>query len=44
MTFEGMGSSLAVESGTAHEVFETSVKRILVPTLGCGQRVVAMDT
>jgi hypothetical protein len=44
MTFEGMGSWLAVESGTAHEVFETSVERILVPTLGCGQQVVLVDT
>jgi hypothetical protein len=44
MTFEGTGSSLAVESGTAHKVFETSVERILVLTLGCGQQVVAMGT
>jgi transposase len=40
MTFEGMGSSLAVEGATDHEVFETYVERVLVPTLRCGQVVV----
>jgi len=35
MTFEGMGSSLAVEGATDREVFETYVERILVPTLRC---------
>jgi transposase len=42
MSVEGMGPSLAVEGATNREVFETYVKRILVPTLRRGQ-VVVMD-
>jgi hypothetical protein len=42
MTFEDMGTSLAVECATEREVFETYVERVLVPTLGCGQQGVVM--
>src|SRR5918994_7994432 len=42
MTFEDMGTSLAVECATDREVFETYVERVLVPTLGCGQQGVVM--
>ena len=40
MSVEGIGSSLAVESATNREVFETYVERILAPTLRPGQVVV----
>ena len=42
MTVEGMGPSLAVEGATTARVFETYVKKVLVPSLEPG-RIVVMD-
>ena len=42
MTLSGMGPSLAVEGVTTTWVFETSVKKVLVPSLRKGQ-IVVMD-
>ena len=42
MSTEGMGPSLAVESSTTREVFETYVEHVLAPSLKPGQ-VVVMD-
>ena len=33
MTLSGMGASLAVEGATTARVFETYVKKVLVPSL-----------
>lgn len=40
MSLEGMGSALAVEGTTNHEVFEAYVEQVLCPTLREGQAVV----
>jgi transposase len=42
MSLEGMGPSLAVEGATTARVFETYVKKVLVPSLKEGQ-IVVMD-
>lgn len=42
MTTRGMGASLAVEGSTTARVFETYVKKMLVPELQAGQ-IVVMD-
>jgi hypothetical protein len=42
MTLSGMGPALAVEGATTARVFETYVKKVLVPSLRKGQ-IVVMD-
>ena len=43
MTLEGMGPCLAVEGATTAAVFEAYIRKVLVPSLRCGQQVVVMD-